>query len=281
MINIHSKLVKDDLRKIGVDAFAVLICITSHLNKKRTAWPGIERLRTMTGLSRERAYKAIKTLTDGGYIEKQQRNQNGQFGNIVYTVTTKYLSVFVSADNFELEEEIPLSEKPYDGNPYYGNASNGNPSYISIDKEGSISKVESINKVEATKTKKSSLSPGGENPPLTNKKGEERQDAPRCASDTPPPASLPDTPEQRLTIAQAMIAHAKGEGAEQWQFMCTAQGYTGTPEAILSIWASKATPYQLSNWRKEFNKLHYWLRNEARARKGGAGAGAQDDIKFI
>lgn len=221
--------------------------------------------------------------TDADFIEETAMTQDeirgakNRLKNLEFVKITRKgipAKTFYTVDSDKLIEAITYIEEGETPKQVSGNSPNCKdeiPQTNTIDYSIDYS-------IEEAKTKKS-LSPGGENQPLTNKKGEERKDAERYASDTPPPAFLPDTPEQRLTIAQAMIAHAKGEGAEQWQFMCTAQGYTGTPEAILSIWASKATPYQLSNWRKEFNKLHYWLRNEARARKESPAV--LDDVKFV
>jgi hypothetical protein len=182
---------------------------------------------------------------------------------------------WVNAD--KLIEVIAYTEEGKIPNQVSGNSPNCNeeiPQTNTIDYSIDYS-------IKEDKIEKPLLSPGEKTPTLNNKKKERRQDAERCASDTPAPSPIPDTPEQRLIIAQAMIEHAKGEGEAQWKFMCNSQGYTGTPDAILSIWASKATPHQLTNWRKEFNKLHYWLRNEARAQKAGAVGVIQDDIKFV
>ncbi len=68
-----------------------------------------------------------------------------------------------------------------------------------------------------------------------------------------------------MQVAKDMEAYAKGEGAAQWRFMCEAQGYKGEVLPIVSNWASKASKYQLMNWKSEFRKLQTWLKTESRA----------------
>lgn len=68
-----------------------------------------------------------------------------------------------------------------------------------------------------------------------------------------------------MQVAKQMEAYAKGDGAAQWRFMCEAQGYKGEVLPIVSNWASKASKYQLMNWKSEFRKLQTWLKTESRA----------------
>lgn len=64
-------------------------------------------------------------------------------------------------------------------------------------------------------------------------------------------------------VAQTMAERAKGEGAHEWEFMCNATGYTGEPLEIYSAWASKATSWQLKNWRDHFSKVQSWMKTAA------------------
>lgn len=66
-----------------------------------------------------------------------------------------------------------------------------------------------------------------------------------------------------MTVAQAMAEHAKGDGESQWAFMCDATGYAGEPLEIYSGWASKATAWQLQNWRDHFSKVQSWMKTAA------------------
>lgn len=144
---------------MGVDAFAILMCITTHINAKRKAWPGIERLRKMTGLSKERTYKAVARLVELGHIERKQMNQGGEWGKVVYRLTTKYLGVYMGVSDFPMEGE----EEPLAGNPEYGypehakpehaKPEHGNPAHISIEQDGSIDKKEVLNNSNSLSTR--------------------------------------------------------------------------------------------------------------------------------
>jgi hypothetical protein len=150
MINVNDKLIREELPKIGVDAFAVLMCITSHINRQNKAWPGIDRLRSMTGLSKERTYKAVKTLVDSGHIERKQKNHSGEFGHIVYRLTTQYLGVFMGVSSFDLPDSdiVPLAAFPEHGKPERAKPEHGKAASISINEMEVINKDEVINEGE-------------------------------------------------------------------------------------------------------------------------------------
>jgi hypothetical protein len=147
MININDKLIREDLPKIGVDALAVLLCITTHFNRLKIAWPGVDRLRAMTGLSKERTYNAIRTLQDSGYIERWQENKDGKFGKIKYRLTTDYIGVYMGVSSFEMEE-LPLAGIPEHGKPDYGFPDYGNTACLSINKGEVINEIKVINERE-------------------------------------------------------------------------------------------------------------------------------------
>lgn len=191
MINVDDRLIREELKVIGVDAFAVLMCITTHLGKSSTAWPGVARLRELTGLSKERTYNAIKRLIESGMVERWQENENGVWGKVVYRVTTQYLNIYVSASQFALAEE-PLAGKPEHGYPEYGKPETGNPAHISINKEEVINNKEVINKEEES-APATILEPNPEQP-----------------TNTPPPDSAPppstELPPEELRIRTALTA---------------------------------------------------------------------------
>ncbi len=89
-------------------------------------------------------------------------------------------------------------------------------------------------------------------------------EVPRPDGDWLPTADMINEPDW-MQVAKDMEAYAKGEGAAQWRFMCEAQGYKGEVLPIVSNWASKASKYQLMNWKSEFRKLQTWLKTESRA----------------
>jgi hypothetical protein len=152
MINVDDKLIREELPKIGVDAFAVLMCITSHINRQNKAWPGIDRLRSMTGLSKERTYKAVKTLVDSGHIERKQKNHSGEFGHIVYRLTTQYLGIFMGVSSFDLPDSdvVPLAAFTEHGKPERAKPEYGKAARISINEGEVINKDEVINEGEGT-----------------------------------------------------------------------------------------------------------------------------------
>jgi hypothetical protein len=152
MINVNDKLIREELPKIGVDAFAVLMCITSHINRQNKAWPGIDRLRSMTGLSKERTYKAVKTLVDSGHIERKQKNHSGEFGHIVYRLTTQYLGIFMGVSSFDLPDSdvVPLAAFTEHGKPERAKPEYGKAARISINEGEVINKDEVINEGEGT-----------------------------------------------------------------------------------------------------------------------------------
>lgn len=67
-------------------------------------------------------------------------------------------------------------------------------------------------------------------------------------------------------VAQQMAVHAKGEGKEDWEYMCRMFNYTGKPEEVMSEWACKATPYQLQSWKDYFPRLLPWVKRAAQSK---------------
>jgi hypothetical protein len=66
-----------------------------------------------------------------------------------------------------------------------------------------------------------------------------------------------------MQVAKAMIEYAKGEGKNQWSFMAGMYNYQEEPDKLISLWCSKAQPYDLKNWKKNFRNLTTWIKNEA------------------
>lgn len=110
MLNIHDNLIKSDLRIIGVDAFAVLNVIASHLGKNKTAFPGIKTMMHMTGMGRNRVYKSISILIENRFLQRVQENKKGQFGKTLYKVTTNKIKVYIPASKLNLQTDLPLPE---------------------------------------------------------------------------------------------------------------------------------------------------------------------------
>jgi hypothetical protein len=68
-----------------------------------------------------------------------------------------------------------------------------------------------------------------------------------------------------MQVAKLMLDYSKAEGADQWRFMCEAQGYKGDGMSVFSAWASKQSAYTLKEWKAHFPKIQTWLKTDARA----------------
>jgi DNA-binding Lrp family transcriptional regulator len=68
-----------------------------------------------------------------------------------------------------------------------------------------------------------------------------------------------------MEVARLMFNYSKSEGADQWRFMCEAQGYKGDGMSVFSAWASKQSAYTLKEWKAHFPKIQTWLKTDARA----------------
>jgi hypothetical protein len=84
-----------------------------------------------------------------------------------------------------------------------------------------------------------------------------------------------------MQVAQAMIEYAKGEGKSQWSFMAGMYNYQEEPDKLISLWCSKAQPYDLKNWKKNFRNLTTWIKNEAQNTFRSAQATEKKDEKPV
>lgn len=122
-----SQALLNDIPRIGVDAYATLHILAKHMDiETRKCFPSKDLLMNATGLSKDRLYAALRRLIDHGYISaEQQKNENGQFKKIVYTVH-EGVSVYLP-DN---QEVSPCAGKPVHGFPEHGFPVTGNPTTI-------------------------------------------------------------------------------------------------------------------------------------------------------
>lgn len=116
MINSKNTLITETMPKIGVDAYAVLMVIASHLRVGPVTWPGIKRIRKlamvrsldgkMKPMSERRVYAAINTLIEFKLISREQeRLENGDWGRRYFRLTTDAISVYWNVSNEVLIEE--------------------------------------------------------------------------------------------------------------------------------------------------------------------------------
>lgn len=157
MINVNDKLIREELPHIGSDALTILLVIGSHLGVNQTAWPGLDRIRRkakvevngeLKDMSRKRAYNALNKLEERGHITRTQvRGEDGVFSHTVYTVSEKYLSVYVKASP-ELEDNNRVVESRNTDNRNTDNR-NTEKRPLSINKNRSINKEEVLINKEA------------------------------------------------------------------------------------------------------------------------------------
>lgn len=62
--------------EVGAAAFMVYATIARHVDEQRRAWPGIERLASMTGMSNRWVIKAINTLESVGWLQVKRSPGN-------------------------------------------------------------------------------------------------------------------------------------------------------------------------------------------------------------
>ncbi|UZS00281.1 hypothetical protein [Chondrinema litorale] len=99
MINIDDRLY--DL--VDNDEFWVLNMLARRINKDRKCFPSRRSLETQTKLSRERLAKALTGLKAKNLITWWQENKKGNFGKTIYKITTPFISVYVPANQYEIE----------------------------------------------------------------------------------------------------------------------------------------------------------------------------------
>ena len=110
MINIDTRLM--DLvqnKTINTDEFFILLCITKRINNKSQAFPSRSLLMKESNMSKDKVSRSITRLVEAGIISKVQRNA-GKFSSNLYTIQTRFLSVFLNASGQEFTEENTVSQ---------------------------------------------------------------------------------------------------------------------------------------------------------------------------
>ena len=112
MLNIDDRLIKEVSPQIGPNALSVLLAIAIHLNKRTgRAFPSHARLMELTGMSKNTVYDALKRLKQFGLLVSEQRidSEKGHFGKRTFRLTTRFISIFIAAEDAE-----PLPEQEQD-----------------------------------------------------------------------------------------------------------------------------------------------------------------------
>lgn len=106
-----------------------------------------------------------------------------------------------------------------------------------------------------------------------NKEEEKPLPTKQVVNVSPQVAAHPPQPIQAelswMQVSRDMSEWLKGEGADQWKFMCDNAGGYVEPSIITSAWAGKYSDsqYMLRKWRTEACKLQGWIRNELKSQR--------------
>lgn len=146
MLNIDDRLIKEVSPKIGANALSVLLAIAIHLNQKTNrAFPSHHRLMELTGLGRDAVYNALRKLQEAGLLKSVQaiNSKKKTFGRREFKVSTRFIKIFIDAEDAE-----PLPENPYTAHPYTAHPDTENQETYQLNNIEQINKEEQINKNE-------------------------------------------------------------------------------------------------------------------------------------
>ncbi len=193
MLNIDDRLIKEVAPKIKPNALAVLLAIAIHLNKRNgTCFPSIERLMKLTGMGRDAVYNALNVLKSEGLLTVTQTidKEKKTFGRRLFKVSTRFISIFITAEDAE-----PLPENPYTAFPYTADPDTANQEAYLINELEQLNKVELINEGER-----------GENAPAFSVElqplEDERKNTPHIAPPPPKKESAPTVDDLEAPILE-------------------------------------------------------------------------------
>lgn len=197
MLNIDDRLIKEVSPKIGPNALSVLLAIAIHLNQKTNrAFPSHARLMELTGMGRDAVYAALSRLKSAEILKSEQQISSRQktFGRRVFKVSTRFIKIFVDAEDVE-----PLPEFPYTAEPHTGFPDTANPETQQINKIEQINKGEQIKQVGNGADAPTPKPPAsGENPSTLKAKTSTRKETARAAA--------PPVPEPLASSLEFMAA---------------------------------------------------------------------------
>ena len=148
MINLDDRLIKEVSPKIKPNALSVLLAIAIHLNKQNgRCFPSHRRLMELTGLGRDAVYTALEVLKKEGLLKSFQAidSKNKSFGRRVFAVSTRFISIFVTADDAE-----PLPENPDTAHPDTAHPDTANQETYPLNEVEQLNEFELINQQQQT-----------------------------------------------------------------------------------------------------------------------------------
>lgn len=104
MININDIFIEKIMPTLRPGSTTTLLAICKHMNANNRCFPNRTTLKRLTGVGRDALSVYLRELKDQGIISaKQRRKSGGGFSSNEYKVNMKYISVFVSVDNFTMD----------------------------------------------------------------------------------------------------------------------------------------------------------------------------------
>lgn len=106
-ITVTSTWIARTVPRIGTDAFTIVMALTTYLrpwNNDTESWPHADSLRKkckvekagkLVPMPRPRFYAGVGRAMDEGIIERRQENTAGQWGKMIYRITTKHINLIV------------------------------------------------------------------------------------------------------------------------------------------------------------------------------------------
>lgn len=110
MINIDDRLL--DSSKIDESELWLLLQIAKRINQRYSCFPSNNTLLADTGFGKEKLGKVKAELVRKGLIQvKQRKSEGNKFSTNSYTVTTKFLSIFVNLQGRSTDEDVEEIEE--------------------------------------------------------------------------------------------------------------------------------------------------------------------------
>ena len=207
MLNIDDRLIKEIAPKIKPNALSVLLAIAIHLNRQNgKCFPSHSRLMQLTGLGRDAVYAALEVLKNNDLLKTEQAidSKNKTFGRRTFKVSTRYIKIFIDAEDAEPLPENPDTAQPDTAQPDTAQPDTANQETQQLNNAEQINNAERINNVGVP-------TPA---PEIETIKAEKEIPPPSSA---PPP---PPGPQAILTAERQILSWAKGEGLETVKLRC-------------------------------------------------------------
>lgn len=196
MLNIDDRLIKEIAPKIKPNALSVLLAIAIHLNRQNgKCFPSHSRLMQLTGLGRDAVYAALEVLKNNDLLKAEQAidSKNKTFGRRTFKVSTRYIKIFIDAEDAE-----PLPENPDTAQPDTAQPDTANQETQQLNNSEQINNSERINNV-------------GVPPPAHAPENETI----KAEKEMPPPSSAPPPPPPKTDVTLTYDQYPNPRSSEE------------------------------------------------------------------